>query len=85
MRSVFWLLACLGVSPASWAAVPEVVSTGLSDALVDVSTVAGLGLLIVVWIAFFRWIRLSLDADRRASVGNYSTTGAMHDDLNPNR
>lgn len=68
------------------AAVPGSVSSGLSDALADAITVAGLALVVAVAIMAFRYMRRSLDSvGGGAGPGGYSSLGAMYDDLDPNR
>lgn len=51
-------VATLGLSAASaFAAVPANVNTALNDGLTDASAVAALGLIIVVAIAVFKYMR----------------------------
>ena len=51
-------IAALGLSAASaYAAVPANVTTALTDGLTDATAVASLGLVIVVGIAVFKYMR----------------------------
>lgn len=50
-------LAFIGSPLSAFAAVPTNVTTALSDGLVDATAVAALGLIIVVGIAVFKYMR----------------------------